>query len=183
MTMDTTTAAIEEFITDCADNCITPSTHTVASITTATDSENIVGTSVEVPSPPLRVQNDSPEPLGGEKDPAPVGPESPRQANLSKLYSLKQNFDEGYDSDGGRGPWCDVIDLEGEQDCDEYGIPETQVEGFIEEEYVNVSEDCPVETDSAKKETEDLPPLPVDDHIPIEEDAVHKMKIPELKEE
>ena len=52
-----------------------------------------------------------------------------------------------------------------------------------EEEDVNVSEDCPVDTDSANKETEDPPPLTVDDHIPIEEDAVNKMKIPELREE
>ena len=64
--MDATTAAIKEFTTDCADNHINPSTHTVASITTATESENIVGTSVEVPYTPLRVHNDAPEPLGGE---------------------------------------------------------------------------------------------------------------------
>ena len=125
--MDATTAAIDEFTTDCADNCITPSTHTVASITTANDSENRVGTSVEVPSTPLRVQNDALEPLGGEKDPAPIGPKSPCQVNLSKLSSLESNSDEGYNSDGERGPWCDVIGLEGEQDYDEDEIPETQV--------------------------------------------------------
>ena len=69
--MAATTAAINEFTTitnlDCADNCITPSTHSVARITTANESENRVGTSVEVPSTPPRVQNDAPEPLGGEK--------------------------------------------------------------------------------------------------------------------
>ena len=111
--MAATTAAIDEFTTDCADNCITPSTHTVESITTAAESEKRLGTSVEVPSTPLRVQNDAPEPLGGEKDPAPIGPESPPQVNLSKLSSLESNFCEGYDSDGERGPWCDVIGLEG----------------------------------------------------------------------
>ena len=111
MTIAATTAAINKFTPDFADNRITPSTHTVASITTATESENIVGTSVEVPSTPLRVQNDDPEPLGGEKDPIPIGPKSPRQVNLSKLSSLESNFDEGYDSDGDRGPWCDVIGL------------------------------------------------------------------------
>ena len=63
--MAATMAEIDGFTTDCADNLITPSTHTVASITTATDSEKRVGTSVEVPSTPLRVQNDAPEPLGG----------------------------------------------------------------------------------------------------------------------
>ena len=88
-----------------------------------------------------------------------------------------------YDSDGERGPWCDVIDLEGEQDYDEDEIPETQVVGVIKEEDVNVSEYCPVDTDSANKETEYPPPLPVDYHIPIEEDAVDKMNIPEMKEE
>ena len=93
--MVATTAAIDEFTTDCADNCITPYTHIVASITTATDSENRVGTIVEVPSTPLRVQNDAPEPLGGEKDPAPIVPESPRQVNLFKLSSLESNFVEG----------------------------------------------------------------------------------------
>ena len=80
--MAVTTAAVDKFTTDCADNHITPSTHAVASITTATESENRVGTSVELPSTPLQVQNDAPEPLGGEKDPAPIGPESPRKVNL-----------------------------------------------------------------------------------------------------
>ena len=83
MTMAATTAAIEKFKTDCADNRITPSTHKVASITTANYSENRVGTSVEVPSTPLRVQNNALEPLGIEKDPAPIGTKSPRQVNLS----------------------------------------------------------------------------------------------------
>ena len=185
--MAATTAAINEFTTitnpDCAENIITPSTHTVASITTATESENRVGTSVELPSTPPRVQNDAPEPLGGEKDPASIGPKSPRQVNLSKLFSLESNFDEGYNSDGERGTWCGAIGLKGGQGYDEDKIPEIQVEGFIKEEDVNVSEACPVDTDIENKETEDPPPLPVDDHIPIEEDAVNKMKIPELKEE
>ena len=91
--------------------------------------------------------------MGGEKEPAPIGPESPRQVNISKLSSLESNFDEGYDSDGERGPWCDIIALEGEQDYDEYEIHEAQVEGVIKEEDVNISEEFPVETDSANKET------------------------------
>ena len=90
--MTATTVTINKFTTitnpDCADNFIAPSTHTVASITTVTESENIVVTNVEVPYTPPRVQNDAPEPLGGEKDPAPIGPESPRQFNLLKLFSL-----------------------------------------------------------------------------------------------
>ena len=167
MTTAATMAAIDEFTTDCAENRITPSTHTVEIIATAKDSENREGMSVEVPSRPLRVENNAPEPLGGEKDPAPIGPESPRQVNLSKLSSLESNFDEGYNSDGERGPWCDLIGLEGEQYYDEDEIPETQVEGVIEEEDVNVSKDCPVDSDSGNKETEYPPPLPVDDHITI----------------
>ena len=123
---------------------------------------------MEVPYTPLRVQNDAPKSLGGEKDPTPIGPESPCQVNLSKLSLLESNLDEGYNSDGERGPWCDVIGLAGEQYLDEYEIPETQVEGVIEEEYVKVREDCPVDTDIANKETEDPPPIPVDNHIPIE---------------
>ena len=90
--MAATMAAINKFTTitnpDCADNRITPSTHTLSSITTVTESENRVGTSVEVPSTPPRVQNDAPEPLGGEKYPAPIGTEIPHQVNLSKLSSL-----------------------------------------------------------------------------------------------
>ena len=86
--MAATTAAFNEFTTDCADNRITPSIHTVANITTDIESENRVGTSVEVPYTPPWVQNDVPEPLVGEKDPAPIGPESQRQVNLSKLSSL-----------------------------------------------------------------------------------------------
>ena len=180
--MAATAAAINKLTTitnpDFSDNLITPSTHTVASITNATEPKNRVGTSVEVPSTPPRVQNDAPEPLGGEKYPAPIGPKSTRQVNLSKFSSLESNFDEGYDSDGERGPWCDVIGLEGEQYYDEDEIPEIQVEGVIEDEDVDVSKACPVDTDSANKETKDLPLLPLDDHIPIEEDAVNKMKIP-----
>ena len=130
--MATTTATVNEFTPDCADNRITPSTHTVASITTATESENRLGTSVEVPSTPLRVKNDAPEPLGGEKYPAPIGPKISRQVNLTKFSSLESNFDDGYGSGGERGPWCAVIGLEGEQDHDEYEMPETQVEGVIE---------------------------------------------------
>ena len=79
---------------------------------------------MEVPPTSPRVQNDALEPLVWEKDPAPIGPESPHQVNLSKLSSLESNFDEGYNSDGERGPWCDVIGLEGEQDYDEDEIPE-----------------------------------------------------------
>ena len=135
--MAETTDAIKTFTTitnpDCADNRITPSTHKVAIITTANESENRVGTSVEVPYTPTWVQNDAPEPLGGEKYPVPIGPESPRQVNQSKLSSFESNFGEGYNSDGDRGPWCDVIVLEGEQDYDKYEIPEIQVEGVIEE--------------------------------------------------
>ena len=108
---------------------------------------------MEVPYTPSRVQNDAPEPLGGEKDPAPIGTKSPHEVKLSKLSSLESNFDEGYDSDGERGPWCDVIDLEGEQDYDEDEIFEIQVEGVLEEEDFNVSESCPVDADSANKET------------------------------
>ena len=81
------TTAIDEFTTDCADNHISPSTHTVGSITTATESENRVGTIVEVPSTPLQIQNDAPDPLGREKGPEPIRPESPRQVNLFKLSS------------------------------------------------------------------------------------------------
>ena len=90
--MAATRSTINKFTTitnpDCADNCIPNSTHTVASITTATESKNRVDTSVEVPSTPPRVQDDAPEPLGGENDPAPIGPECPRQVNLLKLSSL-----------------------------------------------------------------------------------------------
>ena len=95
--MAATTATINKFTTitnpDCAYNHITTSTRTVASITTVTESENKLGTSLEVTSTPPWVQNDAPEPLGGKKDPAPIGPESPRQVNLSTFSSLESNFD------------------------------------------------------------------------------------------
>ena len=175
-----TMAAIDPFTTktnsDCNPNSDPPSIHTIASITTATGSENRVGTSVEVPSTLPRVQNDAPEPSGREKVPAPIVPASPLQVNLSRLSSLESKFDDGYDSDGERGPWCDVIGLEGEQDYDEDEIPQIQVEGVMEEDDVNVSEACHINT-------EDTPPPSVDTHIPIEEDAVKKMKMPELKDE
>ena len=90
--MAATMTAINKFTTitnpGCVDNHITTSTHTVASITTTNDSENRVGTSVEVPYTPPRVQNYAPEPLSGEEDPAPTGPKILRQVNLSKLSSL-----------------------------------------------------------------------------------------------
>ena len=73
--MAATTAVINKFTTitnsDCAENRITPSTHIVASITTMPESENRVGTSVEVPSTPPRFQNYAPETLGGKKEPRP----------------------------------------------------------------------------------------------------------------
>ena len=75
--------------------------------------------------------------------------------------------------------WCNWPKRK--QDYDEDEIPETQVESVIEEEDVHISADCPVDTDSANKETEDPTPLPVGYHIPVEEYYVHKMKIPELK--
>ena len=78
---------------------------------------------MEVPYTPPWVQNDAPDPFGGEKYPAPIRPERPRQVNLSKFSSLV----DGYNSYGERGPWCDVIGLEGEQDYDEYEIAEIQV--------------------------------------------------------
>ena len=77
------------------------------------------------------------------------------------------NFDEGYDSDDERGPWCDVIGLEGEKYYDEDDIPEIQVEGVIKKEDVNINEACPIDTDRENKETEYPPPLPVEDHIPL----------------
>ena len=91
-------------------------------------------------------------------------------ANSTYQNCLHQNriFDEEYDSDGDRVPWCDVIGIEGEQDYDEDEIPKIEVEGVIEEDDVNVSEACPVDTDSANKEAEDPPTLPVDNHISIE---------------
>ena len=89
--------------------------------------------------------------MSGENDPAPIGPESPRQVKLSKLSSLESNFDGGCDSNGERGPWCDVIGLKGEQYYDEDEIPETQVEGVIKDEDVNISKDCSVDTDIANK--------------------------------
>ena len=86
-----------------------------------------------------------------------------------------------YDSDGERGPWCDVIGLEGEQDYDEDEIPEIQVEGVIGEDDVKVSESCTVDTDISNKEIDDPPTLPVDYHIPIEEDALNRMNITDMK--
>ena len=71
--MAATAAVINKFTTitkpDCAENHITHSTHTVASITITTESKNRVGTTVEEQSTPPRVQNDAPEPLGGQKGP------------------------------------------------------------------------------------------------------------------
>ena len=97
--MAATTAVIKKFNTatnpDCAENRINTSTHTVASITTSTESENRLGTSVEVPSTPTRVQNYAPETFGREKESALIRPEGPHQVNLSKLSSLEYNFDKG----------------------------------------------------------------------------------------
>ena len=78
---------------------------------------------------------------------------------------------------------CDVIGLKGGKRYDEDDIPETQVYIVIKEEDFNVNEYCPVDTDSENKEREYPPSLPVYNHIPIEEDAVNKMKILDLKEE
>lgn len=123
---------------DCVDTHITPSKHTVVSITTTVGSENKVGTSVEVPSTLPRVQNDTPEPLNEEKEHAQIIPKSSRQVNLLQLSSLVSKFDQGCDSDDERGPWYDVIGLKGEQDYEEDEIPKIQVEVVIKDKDVNV---------------------------------------------
>lgn len=101
------------------------------------------------------------------------------QVNLLHQSSLESKFDEVYNSDEERGPWCDIIGLDGEQDYEEYEIAEIQVEGVIKDEDINISKAYPADTD----EMEDNPSLLVDKHIPIKEDAVTKLKILELKEE
>ena len=42
-----------------------------------------------------------------------------QQRNLTKLSDHKKSFEEGFDSDGCRGPFMEAVDKEGEQDFEE----------------------------------------------------------------
>ena len=48
-----------------------------------------------------------------------LGHDSPRQRNLKKLSYHEKSFEYGFDSYGGRGPFMETVDEEGEQDFEE----------------------------------------------------------------
>ena len=88
---------------------------------------------------------------------------SPREVNLTRLASNELTFDEGYDSDGHAGPWCQMEEFEGEQEFEEADLREIET----------VSND----TGENKEEIE------VGVFIPVEEDAINKMSVKQLKVE
>ena len=45
--------------------------------------------------------------------------DSPRQRNLTELSDHKNSFEDGFDSNGFRGPCMEAVDEEGEQDLEE----------------------------------------------------------------
>ena len=48
-----------------------------------------------------------------------LGHDSPLQRNLTKWSDHEKFFEDGFDSDGGRGPFMEAVDEEGEQNSEE----------------------------------------------------------------
>jgi len=132
---------------------------------------------------PPHVQNGAVKSLSRAKPTAQTIIKSPRQIILSKHSLFESKFDERYNSDGDKCPWCDVFAIEGEQDHEEDEIPEIQIEGISKKQDVNASKSYPINTDTVEKENGHNPSLPVDDDMFIEQLITKKMKIPELKNE
>ena len=60
---------------------------------------------------------------------------SPREINLTNIYTHESRFEEGYDSDGNAGPWCKMEELEGIQDSEEADLREIEnFDDLFEEE-------------------------------------------------
>jgi len=98
---------------------------------------------------------------------------SPRIQSLINLREREQYFEEGYDSDGERGPFCDVHRLEGEQMFDEE-VPMLPSEDNNEEDEEDIHE---VNIDEALYRTELDTPI----HIDIDDEVLKKMTKPLLK--
>ena len=110
-----------------------------------------------------------------------LDPQSPHAVNLCDLRKYESRFDQGYDSDGNPGPWCDMVKEEGPQ--------------FFEEDFIfdpnltNLHGDDPspsIVTNSTEPTEPSLPPSsppPPKTHVPIDEALMKGMKNPELKAE
>ena len=105
--------------------------------------------------------------------------ESPRQKNLSNVAQLESKFEEGYDSDGQAGPWCDLMATEGEQDFEE----DLLIEQMPIEEELTETEDT--QQQEGEEQPTALPPLPPppEVHIPIEDAVFTALKVGALKNE
>ena len=55
-----------------------------------------------------------------------VARDSPRQRNLAKISETEKWFEDGYDSDGEKGPFMDAVDKEGEQDFEERALTDNE---------------------------------------------------------
>ena len=56
----------------------------------------------------------------------PIDSVSPREINLTNIYTNESRFEEGYNSDGNAGPWCEMEELEGIQDFEEADLREME---------------------------------------------------------
>ena len=107
--------------------------------------------------------------------------QSPRAINIRDIRKYESKFDQGYDSDGEAGPWCEMEKEEGPQ--------------FFEEKFLfdpiltNLPADEPppsLVTNSTAPSTLTLPPPsppPPNSHVPIDGNDLKGMKVAALKDE
>ena len=175
---------------DKANKCTTPSINDSASIDARSSADNVLGGTVEVLQTPAPVEIRTAEPSRENYCAAPSDTQSPCQRELLGIVTLKSKFEEGYDSDGESGPWCDMEALEGEQDFEEDDLLEVD---FEEDELLEVGIGADIEkerskdiepcTNVAESIEDDLVMSPDTGHIAIEVDVLKKMKVVDLKSE
>ena len=111
--------------------------------------------------------------------------------NLSKLHQLEDKFEDGFDSDGERGPFVGIDEIEGEQDFEEAPLQSKEDVILPPNEGKNKQNNNTNDTidqhtikevnnsTSSDTETEEDEPK----HVDIPEDVLLKLKKPELIQE
>jgi hypothetical protein len=90
----------------------------------------------------------------------------------------EDTFDEGYDSDGGMGPFNNRIDKEGQQlfNEDDDGV------GFVAEKGIDDERGVGVDTDAG--DMDDMNVAVADEvHVPIDSETLNKMNLVQLRNE
>ena len=96
--------------------------------------------------------------------------------SLSKHY--EKRFKEGYDSDGGCGPFFDCIDKEGDQVFNEADLPDLR--HMIQDKKTETETETETVTDS-EDEVDLIEPAIFPTHVPIEASALSNMKVTDIR--